>query len=203
MNISNFFNDRIAEITDIAVGLQDQSGQFAKMVSIIEGVRGRGGKLFFCGVGGGAGNGTHATGDLFKSCNIKALCLTDNVPMLTAFTNDEGWASVFVEPLKTWGVNENDALFIFSVGGGDAEKNISANIVSAIDYAKSCGAKILGIVGKEAGYTARNADAVIVVPNVNPAFLTTHTEGWQAYIAHILTEALRERSAKWESVEKK
>lgn len=201
--MEKFFKDRTAEISAIAIALQGQAEQFAKMVSIIEKVRRLGGKLFFCGVGGGAGNGTHAAGDLFKSCNIKTVCLTDNIPTLTAFTNDEGWPSVFAEQLKIWDLDNADAVFIFSVGGGDVEKNISANIVNAIDYAKERGAKILGVVGKETGYTAKQADAVIVVPNVNPDFLTTHTEGMQSYVAHILTEALRKRSAKWESVEKK
>jgi len=198
--VENFFKERLKEIAEIAQIMVNQAAQFGKMVDIIEYVRKFEGRIFFCGVGGGAGNGTHAAGDLFKSCNLKTICLTDNIPALTAFTNDDGWESVFAEQLKIWKPNDNDALFVLSVGGGDVKKNISTNIVRAVDYAKECGMPVIGIVGRSAGHTAMQGNAVIIVSTVNPHFLTTHTEGWQAYILHILTEALRKRSAKWESV---
>ncbi|MDD5489264.1 MAG: SIS domain-containing protein [Candidatus Moranbacteria bacterium] len=195
-----FFKGRLMEMGQIAKELAGQIGILEKMAEILEEARHYGHRLFFCGVGGGAGNGTHAAGDLFKSCRIKAACLTDNVPTVTAITNDEGWSRVFVDQLDILGFGPDDVLFVFSVGGGDAERNISANIVEAVKYAKEKGAHVLGVVGKADGYTARNGDAVIVVPTVNPDYRTTHTESLQGYIAHLLTEVLRQRSAKWESV---
>jgi len=195
------FSECLNEMAEIARELQSQVKIMAKMKKIINGVRGSSGRLFFCGVGGGAGNGTHATGDLFKSCRVQAICLTDNTPTITAITNDEGWSEVFSDQLITWNINQNDALFVFSVGGGDEEKNISANVVKAVRMVKEKGAAVLGIVGRDNGYTALNGDAVVVVPTVNPDRKTTHTEGMQMYLAHFLTEALRQRSAKWESVE--
>jgi len=187
------------EMISIADKMNSQIETLEKMVSIIENVRKNNGRLFFCGVGGGAGNGTHAAGDLFKSCRVQAICLTDNTPTVTAITNDEGWPEVFSDQLITWKIDANDALFVFSVGGGDAERNISANVVKAVQMAKIERASVLGIVGRETGYTAQNGDAVVVIPTVNPDRMTTHTEGMQAYLTHFLTEALRQRSAKWES----
>lgn len=195
-----FFFNRFLEAEQISRALNNQRETLTKMVGILDGIRHFGHCVFFCGVGGGAGNGTHAAGDLFKSCRIKAICLTDNVPTVTAITNDEGWHRVFADQLEIWNFGPDDVLFVFSVGGGDAERNISANIVEAVKYAKEKGGYVLGVVGKADGYTAQNGDAVIVVPTVNPNYRTTHTESWQSYIAHLLTEALRQRSAKWESV---
>jgi len=196
----DFFTKSMDDISKIAQDLKYQAGAFEKMAQIINNARQKKGRLFFCGVGGGAGNGTHATGDLFKSCEIKTICLTDNTPTITAITNDEGWTEVFIDQLRIWDMQKDDVLFVFSVGGGDIERNISANIVKAVSYAKEKGAYILGVVGKANGYTAQNGDAVIIVPTANPNYRTTHTESWQSYIAHLLTEALRQRSAKWESV---
>lgn len=188
------------EIKLIAEKLKDQTATFTKMASILERVRNDDGRVFILGVGGGAGNGTHLAGDLFKSASLNAICLTDNIPTITAITNDEGWENVFSFQLRTWRCNKKDAIFIFSVGGGDVEKNISANLVKAIDFAKAQDCKILGVVGKAQGYTAQNGDAVVIVPVSVPHFFTCHTESWQAYLGHLLTEALRQRSAKWESV---
>ena len=190
----------LKEMVLVAEELSPQIPVLDRIVGEISLVRAIGGRVFFCGVGGGAGNGTHACGDLFKSCRVKAVCLTDNVPTLTATTNDEGWPEVFSDQLLIWDISDKDALFVLSVGGGDEERNISANIVKAVALAKSRGAAVLGIVGRGSGYTAQNGDAVIVVPTVNPARMTSHTEGMQAYLLHFITEALRQRSAKWESV---
>lgn len=195
-----FFLNRFLEMAQIAREMVNQIDTLEQMVSILDNLRIQKGRLFFCGVGGGAGNGTHAAGDLFKSAHIQAICLTDNVPTLTAFTNDEGWPRVFEEQMKIWNFGRYDALFVFSVGGGDAKRRISANIVKAVAYAKKKKCYVLGVVGKADGYTAQNGDAVIVIPTVNPDYRTTHTESLQGYVAHFLTEALRQRSAKWESV---
>jgi len=195
------FKACLGEMAMVTEELKTQIPILNKIVGDISYVRDLGGRVFFCGVGGGAGNGTHACGDLFKSCRIKAICLTDNIPTLTATTNDEGWSEVFFDQLLTWNICDKDALFVLSVGGGDEVRNISANIVKAVILAKQRGATVLGIVGRGSGYTAQNGDSVIVVPTVNPARITSHTEGMQAYLLHFITEALRQRSAKWESVE--
>lgn len=198
-----FFSDRLCEAAEIAKQLASNTDTLKRMAQIIEKVRDNDGRLFICGVGGGAGNGTHAAGDFLKSCHIQAICLTDNVPSLTAITNDEGWNKVFVDTLHTFKLNQKDALLIFSVGGGDTERNVSANLIEAINYAKEVGAAILGVVGKESGYTAQNADAAVVIPMINSEFITTHTESYQSYITHLLVEALRKRGAKWETIDKK
>jgi len=177
-----FFKTRLMEVGQIAKELAGQIGTLEKMVEILEGVRHFGDRV------------------LFKSCRIRASCLTDNIPTVTAIANDEGWSRVFVDQMDILGFGSNDVLFVFSVGGGDAERDISKNIVEAVKFAKKKGAYVLGVVGKADGYTAQNGDAVIVVPTVNPDYRTTHTEAMQGYIAHFLTEALRQRSAKWESV---
>lgn len=197
--VQGLFMTCFDEMEAVIEGLRLQKETLDKIVGDISYIRSVGGRLFFCGVGGGAGNGTHACGDLFKSCRIKAICLTDNIPTLTATTNDEGWSEVFLDQLITWGISDKDGLFVLSVGGGDEVRNISANIVKAVILAKERGASVMGIVGKKDGYTAQNGDAVIVVPTVNLARMTTHTEGMQAYLLHFITEALRMRSAKWES----
>jgi len=198
--LREFFINRFFEAVTILDKLEGQIPILEKIVGILENVRHFGHRLFFCGVGGGAGNGSHATGDLFKSCRIQAICLTDNTPTVTAITNDEGWYRVFADQLEIWKFGPNDAIFVLSVGGGDAERDISTNIVEAVKYAKEKGGYVLGIVGKADGYTAKNGDAVVVIPTVNEDYRTAHTESWQAYIAHLLTETLRQRSAKWESM---
>ncbi len=198
----HFFRECFFEMKKVAEELMDQVETLDKITGIIRKSRDEGGRLFFCGVGGGAGNGTHAAGDLFKSCSVKAICLTDNVPTLTAITNDEGWSEVFLSQLVNWDMNIKDVLFVLSVGGGDEVRNISSNIVKAVRLAKGMGTKVVGIVGRKEGFTAKNADAVIIVPLIKAAHMTMHTEGMQAYILHFITEFLRLRGAKWESQEK-
>jgi len=165
-------------------------------------IRAQGGRVFFLGVGGGAGNCSHAVNDFRKLAGIECYAPTDNVCELSARINDDGWASVFVEWLKVSRLAPTDALFIMSVGGGDRERNISANLVAAIELAHEVKAAVLGIVGRDGGYTARHADACVVVPTVNAAAVTPHTEAFQAVLWHLLVShpLLQRASGKWESV---
>jgi D-sedoheptulose 7-phosphate isomerase len=165
-------------------------------------VRARGGRLFFLGVGGSAANASHAVNDFRKIAGLECYAPTDNVSELTARTNDEGWGSIFAEWLKGSRLNAKDAIFIFSVGGGNAEKNVSPNLVAAIDHAKSVGATILGIVGRDGGYTAKMADAHVIVPTVNSSHVTPHAEAFQGVIWHLLVShpELKQVQTKWESV---
>jgi D-sedoheptulose 7-phosphate isomerase len=165
-------------------------------------VKADGGRLFFLGVGGSAANCAHAVNDFRKIVGIECYAPTDNVAELTARTNDDGWASVFAEWLKVSRLSPRDALFILSVGGGDAERNISLNLVRAMELATQVGAKVTGIVGRDGGFTARVADACVIVPTVNPETITPHSEGFQALIWHLLVShpLLQEQRTKWESV---
>jgi D-sedoheptulose 7-phosphate isomerase len=187
---------RIIDALDIAV--------IDRMADALAALRARGGRLFFLGVGGSAGNCSHAVNDFRKIVGIEAYAPTDNVSELTARTNDEGWETVFVEWLKVSRLKPEDALFIFSVGGGNLEKNVSPNLVRALQYAKTVGAKILGVVGRDGGYTAKVGDAVCIVPTVNPDAVTPHSEAFQAVIWHLLVThpALKAKQTKWEGVEK-
>jgi len=171
------------------------------MATLLAELRGRGGRLFLLGVGGSAANCSHAVNDFRKICGIEAYAPTDNVSELTARTNDEGWASVFVEWLKISRLAARDAVCVFSVGGGNLEKNISPNLVAALKHAKSVGASVLGIVGRDGGFTATVADACVVVPTVNPENVTPHTEAFQAVVWHLLVShpALKVQATKWES----
>jgi D-sedoheptulose 7-phosphate isomerase len=171
-----------------------------RMALILVQLRGSGGRLFFLGVGGSAGNCGHAVNDFRKIVGIEAYAPTDNVSELTARTNDEGWETVFVEWLKVSRLNPRDVLFIFSVGGGNLEKNISPNLVRAVQYAKKIGAKVIGVVGRDGGYTAKVADAVSIVPTVNPDSVTPHSEAFQAVIWHLLVThpLLKFQQTKWE-----
>jgi D-sedoheptulose 7-phosphate isomerase len=173
-----------------------------KMVTLIEETRRKNGRMFVLGVGGGAANASHAVNDFRKIVGLEAYAPTDNVSELTARTNDDGWASVFVEWLKTSGLRSEDIIFVFSVGGGNLEKNVSPNLVSAIQYAKEMGAKICGVVGRDGGHTARIADACVVIPTANPAHVTPHTEAFQAVVWHLLVShpRLKQAETKWESV---
>ena len=164
--------------------------------------RAGGGRLFILGVGGSAANASHAVNDFRKICGVEAYAPTDNVSELTARTNDEGWAGVFEGWLRVSRLRETDALLIFSVGGGNVEKQVSPNLVAAIQYAKTVGAKVTGIVGRDGGYTARNADACVIVPTVNAKHVTPHAEAFQAVIWHLLVThpALKQAETKWESV---
>ena len=160
------------------------------------------GRLFFLGVGGSAANASHAVNDFRKICGIEAYAPTDNVSELTARTNDEGWESVFVEWLKGSRLNDKDCIFVFSVGGGNREKNVSTNLVHALDYAKKQKTKVVGIVGRDGGYTAKVADACCIIPVVNPINTTPHTEAFHAIVWHALVShpELKICETKWESV---
>lgn len=172
-----------------------------KMADLLAGIKQDGGRIFFLGVGGSAGNCSHAVNDFRKIVGIESYAPTDNVSELTARTNDEGWATVFVEWLKISKLNARDAIFIFSVGGGNLEKNISPNLVMALQYAKTVGARITGVVGRDGGYTATVADACVIVPTVNPDNITPHSEAFQAVVWHLLVShpKLKANQTKWES----
>lgn len=172
-----------------------------KLAQALVTLRANGGRLFFLGVGGSAGNCSHAVNDFRKIAGIEAYAPTDNVSELTARTNDEGWHTVFAEWLKTSRLTSKDALFVLSVGGGNLEKNISPNLVHAVQLAKQVGAKVLGIVGRDGGYTAQMGDAVVVVPTVNPDSITPHSEAFQAVIWHLLVTHpdVKASQTKWEA----
>jgi D-sedoheptulose 7-phosphate isomerase len=172
-----------------------------QLVETLANVRKRGGRLFFLGVGGSAGNCGHAVNDFRKLAHFEAYAPTDNVSELTARTNDEGWDSVFVEWLKGSRLRSADAVFVLSVGGGSIEKNISPNLVRAIQYARDIGAAIVGIVGRDGGYTAKVADACVIIPTVNPDTVTPHSEAFQAVVWHLLVShpLLKSAPTKWES----
>ena len=173
-----------------------------KAVHLLTQVRTRGGRLFILGVGGSAANASHAVNDFRKITGMECYAPTDNVSELTARTNDDGWASVFCEWLKGSRLNEKDALLIFSVGGGNMANNISPNLVSALQLAKERGSTIVGIVGRDGGYTGQVADAAIIIPTVNPANTTPHSEAFQAVVWHLLVSHpdLKISETKWESI---
>ena len=196
----SYTTDYLAEVREIATRLDRVA--IDRLVDFLVALRQRGGRLFLLGVGGSAGNASHAVNDFRKIVGIEAYTPVDNVSELTARVNDDGWDSVFAEWLKGSRLRADDAVLVFSVGGGDLERNISANLVHALDYAKRVGAGIGGIVGRNGGYTARVADACVVVPTVNPETVTPHAEAFQAVIWHLLVThpALRANAMKWESV---
>ena len=170
-----------------------------QMAARIAAVRDAGGRLFVLGVGGSAGNAGHAVNDFRKLCDVESYAPTDNVSELTARTNDEGWETVFAGWLRGSRANERDAILIFSVGGGNAEHNVSMNLVRAIDEAKQRGLSIFGIVGRDGGYTAKKADIAIIVPTVDPRHVTPHAEAFQAVVWHCLVShpALQKAATKW------
>lgn len=172
-----------------------------RVAGLLAATRARGGRLFFLGVGGSAANCSHAVNDFRKIAGFEAYTPADNVAELTARTNDDGWDSVFVNWLKGSRLSRNDAIFVFSVGGGDRERNISANLVNALEYARECGATIVGVVGRDGGFTARTADAAVIVPTVTAERVTPHAEAFQAVIWHLLVShpALQQTRATWES----
>jgi len=175
-----------------------------RTAQLLADLRSRQGRLFFLGVGGGAGNCSHAVNDFRKIAGIESYAPTDNVSELTARTNDEGWATVFVEWLRTSRMSNKDMLFVLSVGGGSLEKNISPNLVMALQLAKEVGAKIVGVVGRDGGYTAKVADACVIIPTVNAETITPHTEAFQAVVWHLLVShpLLKVQQTKWESTVK-
>lgn len=189
----------LAEAADI-IGKIDADA-IERMAEALDKLRASEGRLFFLGVGGSAGNCSHAVNDFRKIVGIESYAPTDNVSELTARTNDEGWETVFVEWLKGSRLTERDALFVFSVGGGNLEKNISPNLVRALEYAKQKKATVFGIVGRDGGYTAQVGDFVVIVPIVNPDHITPHSEAFQAVIWHLLVShpVLKARQTKWES----
>lgn len=174
------------------------------VASLLARVKADGGRVFFLGVGGSAANCSHAVNDFRKIAGVECYAPTDNVAELTARINDEGWQSVFAEWLKVSKLSARDALFVMSVGGGDAERNISTNLVCAIQLAKTIGAKVIGVVGRDGGFTARAADACVIVPTVNADTITPHSEAFQALIWHLLVShpLLKEHQTKWEGVKK-
>jgi len=171
------------------------------MVDLLATVKANAGRIFFLGVGGSAGNCSHAVNDFRKIVGIESYAPTDNVSELTARTNDDGWATVFSEWLKVSKLQPKDALFIFSVGGGSLENNISPNLVEAIKLAKSVGTVVVGVVGRDGGYTAQVADAFVLVPTVNPDTITPHSEAFQSLVWHLLVShpKLKTHQTKWES----
>ena len=173
-----------------------------KAVELLAAVRARGGRLFVLGVGGSAANASHAVNDFRKLAGLESYAPTDNVSELTARTNDHGWPSVFAEWLKESRLGEKDALLVLSVGGGSLEKNVSLNLVAALQLAKERRSAVLGIVGRDGGYTARVADVAIVIPTVNPANVTPHSEAFQAVVWHLWIShpTLKRAETKWESM---
>ncbi|AYG62403.1 SIS domain-containing protein [Rhizobium jaguaris] len=177
------------------------TGAIERMAELLATVKAEGGRIFFLGVGGSAGNASHAVNDFRKIVGIESYAPTDNVSELTARTNDEGWSTIFAEWLKISKLNSKDVLFILSVGGGNLEKNISPNLVEALKLAKDVGAKITGVVGRDGGYTAKVADVCVVVPTVNTETITPHSEAFQAVVWHLLVShpKLKANDTKWES----
>ena len=195
----SFTETHLSETARIATAID--AAAVEKMVDILAGVRAGGGRLFLLGVGGSAGSASHAVNDFRKLVGMEAYAPTDNVSELTARTNDEGWATVLVEWLKTSRLGPRDAVFVLSVGGGSLEKNISPNIVTALQHAKQVGARIVGIVGRDGGDTAKVADACVLIPTVNPDSITPHTESFHAVVWHLMVShpKLKAMPTKWES----
>ena len=182
--MDNFISAHLSEAAQIAKLVSVE--EIEKVIDLLKLVREKKGRLFILGVGGSAANAAHAVNDFRKLTNIESYAPTDNVAELTARTNDDGWQNVFVPWLKTSRLSSSDCVFILSVGGGSRERHVSVNLCEAIDYAKTVGASITGIVGRDGGYTAQNATAVIIVPDVNPASVTPHSESFQSVIWHLM-----------------
>ena len=195
----SYARQHLKETAEI-VRLLDADG-IEKIASVLAGARSRGGRLFFLGVGGSAGNCSHAVNDFRKLAGFEAYAPTDNVSELTARTNDEGWDTVFAAWLSGSRLRQEDAVFVLSVGGGSLQQNISANLVHALQYAKKVGAAIVGVVGRDGGYTAQVADACVIVPTVNAETITPHSEAFQAVVWHLLVShpLLKAAPTKWES----
>jgi len=190
----------LAEVREIASRLNAES--IEKAVALLVSLRERSGRLFVIGVGGSAANASHAVNDFRKIAGIEAYTPTDNVSELTARVNDEGWSSVFAAWLQVSRLSARDAVLVFSVGGGSLEQNVSPNIVAALDYAKASRASIIGVVGRDGGYTASVADACVLIPVVHPDRITPHTEAFQAIVWHLFVShpALQRTSTHWESI---
>ncbi|MDQ2843979.1 MAG: SIS domain-containing protein [Acidobacteriota bacterium] len=196
----NFSQQFLAEVQGIAGQLDIEA--LERLAALLAKIREDEGRLFILGVGGSAANASHAVNDFRKIAGIEAYAPTDNVSELTARTNDEGWATVFEGWLRVSRLKSSDGVLVLSVGGGDLEKQISPNLVAAVKYARSVGAKVMGIVGRDGGYTATAADACVVIPTVNASHVTPHSEAFQAVIWHLLVShpALKVRQTRWESI---
>jgi D-sedoheptulose 7-phosphate isomerase len=195
------YTTQYLEESRLILNMIDQSA-IEKMVDLLLELRHNGGRLFLLGSGGGAGHASHAVCDFRKIADFEAYSPSENVSELTARVNDDGWETAYTKWLQGSRLRANDMLFVFSVGGGDKERNISANIVLALEYAKQVGAKISGVVGRDGGFTAKVADACVIIPVVNPATVTPHTEAFQALIWHLIVSHPRLKAAemKWESI---
>jgi D-sedoheptulose 7-phosphate isomerase len=196
----SFSQQYLAEAREILARLDPAA--IERVVELLAAARDAGGRLFILGVGGSAANASHAVNDFRKIAGIEAYAPTDNVSELTARTNDEGWSSVFEAWLRVSRLSAHDAVLIFSVGGGDLAKGVSPNLVAALQFARAAGAKIAGVVGRDGGYTARVADACVIVPSLHPAHVTPHTEALQAVVWHLIVShpAIKRAETKWESV---
>ena len=196
---ASYAREHLAETARIAAELD--AAVIDRMAVLLAALRARGGRLFFLGVGGSAGNASHAVNDFRKIAGIEAYTPTDNVSELTARTNDEGWETVFVNWLKGSRLRREDMLFVLSVGGGSLEKNVSPNLVRALIYAREIGAQIIGVVGRDGGFTATVADACVIVPTVSPDRVTPHAEAFQAVVWHLLVShpLVKVAETKWES----
>lgn len=198
--MSEYVNMYMNEVVKITQSIDQK--QVEKMVKILSNLHDTGGRIFFLGVGGGAGNCNHAVNDFRKIAGIESYAPTDNVSELTARVNDDGWNTVFSKWLQVSRVCSKDVVFVFSVGGGNAEKNISMNIVEALKTSKDAGAKVVGVVGRDGGYTAKIADACVIIPTVNSETVTPHTEAFQAVVWHLIVShpKLKKNEMKWEAV---
>lgn len=195
----SFTKQFLAEVQQVTAQLNEAA--IERCADELAAIRGRGGRLFILGVGGSAGNASHAVNDFRKICGFEAYAPTDNVSELTARTNDDGWPTIFAEWLKGSRINGKDGVLIFSVGGGNLEKNVSPNLVNAIQVAKKAGASVIGVVGRDGGYTAKEATACVIVPTVNPTHVTPHSEAFQGVVWHLLVShpKLKVAQTKWES----
>lgn len=198
--MSSYAHNYLAEVNRITAQLDVDA--IERMVELLVRLRTRGGRLFILGVGGGAGHASHAVNDFRKIAAIEAYTPTDNVSELTARINDDGWDTAFANWLRISHLSDNDLILVFSVGGGDLSRNISPNLVRALEYGRQMGAGVCGIVGRDGGYTAQVADECVIIPTVNPDTVTPHTEAFQAVVWHLLVShpALQRTAMKWESV---
>jgi D-sedoheptulose 7-phosphate isomerase len=196
MSFSSQFLEEVQQVTT-----RLDAAAIERAVDVLAKVRDSGGRLFILGVGGSAANASHAVNDFRKICGFECYAPTDNVSELTARTNDEGWATIFSEWLKGSRLTSRDGLLVFSVGGGNLEKNVSPNLVSAVQLAQQTGASIVGVVGRDGGYTAKSATACVIVPTVNPDHVTPHSEAFQAVVWHLFVShpKLKIGKTKWES----
>jgi D-sedoheptulose 7-phosphate isomerase len=196
----NFSEQFLAEVQEVTRRLDVKA--IESVAALLARLRAENGRLFILGVGGSAANASHAVNDFRKIAGIEAYAPTDNVSELTARTNDEGWTTVFEKWLQVSRLNHRDGILVLSVGGGDLSKQVSPNLVCALEFARSVGAKIAGIVGRDGGHTAKVADACVIIPAVNPEHITPHSESFQAVIWHLLVShpALKAAATRWESL---